>query len=204
MTRTEDPGRRLLDTIARLRLETAGRVRTGTDHEAADDVRGTVATDDAIGFDPMPTLAELHRAGVKAVVIGQVAGILHGSIELTGDLDLLWSGDATEAEAISSAFARLDARLANDDGEPIATDVDAFAQPKVTFRTKHTSGDCCTPHLHWGDYDVRAFIERAERCDIEGVAVHYLTLGDLQTMRPRSGAPRDVRRADELDQLHAL
>lgn len=40
---------------------------------------------DAIEFDPFPLLRALHRHGAEAVVIGQVAGILHGSQELTGD-----------------------------------------------------------------------------------------------------------------------
>jgi hypothetical protein len=197
-----DPGRRLQDAIARLRLETAGRVRDGTDHEAADDVVGTIATDDAIGFDPVPALAALDRSGAKVVVIGQIAGILHGSIELTGDLDLLWSGDAEETAAIARAFERIGAELTDDDGRPIATDADAFRQPKVLFRTDHACGDCCTPNLPWGDHDVRAFIDRAERCEIEGVTVHYLALGDLQAMRRAVGRPKDLRRADELDRLH--
>ncbi|MFF4038657.1 hypothetical protein [Streptomyces sp. NPDC001816] len=57
--------------------------------EEADDVAGTFATDGALGFDPIPFLRALCEARSHAVVIGQVAGIMHGSIELTGDLDLL-------------------------------------------------------------------------------------------------------------------
>ncbi len=201
-TSTDDPGGRLLDAIARLQAETAGRIRRGTDHESADDEVGTVATDDAIGFDPMPILAALDRVDVRVVVIGQIAGILHGSSELTGDLDLLWSGDDDQAAAVAHAFDSVGAHLTDDDGRPVATDADAFRRPKVLFRSEHACGDCCTPHLPWGDLEVGAFVDRAERCLIEGVTVHYLRLDDLQAMRRAVGRPKDLRRADELDRLH--
>jgi hypothetical protein len=84
---------RLRAAVRSLAIVTRGRTPTGMSHGDSDDVVGTVASDDAIGFDPFPLLAALHEAGAQAVVIGQVAGILHGSSELTGDLDLLWDGD---------------------------------------------------------------------------------------------------------------
>lgn len=201
-SRPADPGRRLLEAIGRLHDETAARIRAGTDHEGADDVVGTFATDDAIGFDPRPVLAELDRSGVNAVVIGQIAGILHGSTELTGDLDLLWSGDPEDAPTFARAFDRLGAELIDDDGRPVATDAAAFRLPKVLFRTAHACGDCCTPSLPWGGHDVRGFIDRAERCEIDGVTVRYLALDDLQAMRRGVGRPKDLRRAEELDRLH--
>jgi hypothetical protein len=37
--------------------------------------------------------------------MGQVAGIVHGSRELTGDLDLLWDGDRGQAPALAVAVA---------------------------------------------------------------------------------------------------
>jgi len=43
-------------------------------------------------------------------VMGQVAGIMHGSRELTGDLDLLWDGDHGQAPALAAAFAAAGAR----------------------------------------------------------------------------------------------
>lgn len=71
---------------------------------------GTVATDDAIGFDPLPLLRAFCDWGARVVVIGQVAGILHGSRELTGDLDLLWDGSSRQASALTAAFASVSAR----------------------------------------------------------------------------------------------
>ncbi|HEY1699114.1 MAG TPA: hypothetical protein VGG75_05280 [Trebonia sp.] len=108
MAQRDDPAlplRRLEESVRRLREVTAGRERRGLSHDDADDVAGTVATDDAIGFDPFPLLRALQAHGAPVTVIGQVAGIMHGSSELTGDLDLLWDGDPAHAPALAGAFA---------------------------------------------------------------------------------------------------
>lgn len=182
-------------------METSARGPSGVDHDAADDTIGTIATDDAIGFDPLPLLRSLDRAGAEVVAIGQIAGILHGSAELTGDLDLLWSGADEHADSLVSAFAAIDAELFDDDGHKVALDRAAFALPKVLFRSAAASGDCCTPRLPWGALDVGAFVERAESCDVDGVRVHYLRRDDLQAMRRAVGRPKDLRRVAELDRI---
>ena len=197
---TDDPAARLADAIARLRSLTAERTRTGRTHDDADDVAGTVDTDDAIGFDPLPLLAALDRAGARAVVIGQVAGILHGSRELTGDLDLLWSGRPGDTPSIVAAFASIDAEL-TDDGRGVPCDAFAFALGKVQFRAVGAAGDCCTPRLPWGGLDVAAFVERSLVTDVGGVRVHYLAIDDLVAMRRAVGRPKDLRRADELEAI---
>jgi len=195
------PAARLTGAIERIRVETSGRERTGVDHDAADDVVGTIATDDAVGFDPMPLLGALDRAGVDVVAIGQIAGILHGSDALTGDLDLLWSGSAQHARPLAAVFAAQGAELLDDDDRPIPTDVAAFSLPKVLFRTESACGDLCTPKLPWGALDVARFIDRAESCDVDGVQVRYLRLDDLQAMRRAVGRPKDLRRVAELERL---
>ncbi len=72
------PGVLLLSALNRIARATENREPSGRTHEDADDITGTIDCDDAIGFDPLPLLASLDRAGVKAVIIGQIAGILHG------------------------------------------------------------------------------------------------------------------------------
>lgn len=198
---TDAAGERLLRTIELIRAEAAGRSPSGLDHQGADDTIGTIATDDAIGFDPLPLLTTLDRAGAEVVAIGQIAAILHGSQELTGDLDLLWSGAADQVDRLAEAFGAHGAELLDDDDHPVPTDSAAFELPKVLFRTLSASGDLCTPKLPWGDVDVAAFIDRAESCEIDGVRVRYLRLDDLQTMRRAVGRPKDLRRVAELDNL---
>lgn len=193
---------RLREATRRLSELTRDRVRTGRTHDDADDETGTVDSDDAIGFDPVPLLRALDRHGAEVCVIGQVAGILHGSTELTGDLDLLWDGAAGQVPALVAGFGAAGARLADDDGAPLPTGSAAFALPKVTFASPTASGDCCTPALPWGDLPVAGFLRRCVVVTLpDGTTVRYLALPDLITMRLAVGRPKDLRRAAELRTL---
>jgi hypothetical protein len=193
---------RLRQAVLRTAEVTSGRSATGRGHDDADDSVGTIGTDDACGFDPFPLLRSLHRAGARAVVIGQVAGILHGSRELTGDLDLLWSGDPVQARPMVAAFAAVGGSLSDDDGAPITLGPDAFLCPKVQFSSPGASGDCCTPALPWGSLDVAAYLDRALTVtDRDGFEIHYLQREDLIRMRRAVGRPKDLRRATEFEHL---
>ena len=195
------PLARLDAAVRRIDEYVGGRVRRGVAHDDADDTHGTIECDDAVGFDPVRLLASLHRHGARAVVIGQVAGIMHGSQELTGDLDLLWSGAPDEAPRFLAAFTEVDARLFVDDHRPLSLDIDAFGLPKVLFRSAGASGDCCTPALPWGELDIVGVLERAEVAGDRGMTVHYASLTDLIAMRRASARPKDLRRAEELSRL---
>jgi hypothetical protein len=193
---------RLEEAVRRLAEATAGRERRGLSHEDADDVAGTAATDDAIGFNPLPLLRALHEHGAVVAVMGQVAGIMHGSRELTGDLDLLWDGDRGQAPALAAGFAAAGASLADADGQPVPCDPAAFSLPKVLFRSALASGDCCTPALPWGDLPVADFLARCHVAAAgDGLVVRYLGRADLIRMRRAIGRPKDLRRASELERL---
>jgi hypothetical protein len=195
------PVRRLREALRRLAAETRGRPRTGLTHQDADDITGTAGTDDAAGFDPLPLLRALDLAGARVVVIGQVAGIMHGSRELTGDLDLLWDGDPAQAGLLAAAFTQESARLTNDDGVPVPCDPEAFRLPKVLFRTASASGDCCTPALPWGNLPVTDFLGRCDEAGAGGFTIRHLSRPDLIRMRQAVGRVKDLRRAAELQAL---
>ncbi|GAA3221686.1 hypothetical protein [Nonomuraea helvata] len=198
----DEPLERLRAAARRTRELAQNRAGTGLGHQDADDDVGTIGTDGALGFDPFPLLEALHRHGVRAVVIGQVAGIMHGSTELTGDLDLLWDGLPAHAPALAAAFASVNAHLIDGKGSPVATHPDSFLCPKVEFTSPGAGGDCCTPELPWGGLRVREFLDRAITVvDPSGLEVHYVSREDLIRMRRAIGRPKDLRRADELDSL---
>ena len=188
--------------VERTRALTLDRPATGLSHDDADDTAGTISTDSARGFDPFPLLRALHAAGARVAVIGQVAGILHGSQELTGDLDLLWDGSPAQVPALVQAFTSVGAELVDDDLRPVPLAVPAFLLPKVQFSSPQASGDLCTPALPWGSLDVGDFLVRALTVsDVDGLVVHYLRRDDLVLMRRAVGRPKDVRRAEELERL---
>lgn len=193
---------RLEDATRRLAERTRGRAPTGRSHDDADETTGTVDSDDAVGFDPLPVLRALDRHRARVCAIGQVAGILHGSRELTGDLDLLWDGGPEQAPALAAAFADLGAELTDNDGRPVGRDPAAFGRPKVLFRTASASGDCCTTALPWGNLRVADFLDRCEVVTTpDGLTLRYLALDDLLSMRLAVGRPKDLRRAAELRAL---
>jgi hypothetical protein len=166
---------RLEEAVRRLGEATAGRERYGLSDEDADDVAGTVETDDAIEFSPLPLLRTLAEHGAVVAVMGQVAGIMHGSRELTGDLDLLWDGDRGQASALAAAFAAAGAVLADAAGRPVPCEPAAFGLPKVLFRSAFASGDCCTPALPWGDLPVAGFLARCRLAVArDGLVIRYL------------------------------
>ncbi|MFF3984177.1 hypothetical protein [Streptomyces sp. NPDC001601] len=182
---------RLRQAIARTGDATRDRVPVGRRPEEADDLLGTFATDGALGFDPFPFLQAIHDAGSRAVVIGQVAGILHGSSELTGDLDLLWDGTPDEAHAVRDALARCG-----------CTELPDLGRAQVGYRVTGAAGDLCTPALRWGALDVTPCLAAAETTrDPEGFVIRYAALDDLIRMRRALGRPKDHRRADELVRL---
>ncbi|WP_328894635.1 hypothetical protein [Streptomyces sp. NBC_00236] len=182
----------LRQAVRRTQEGTRDRAATGRGPEDADDVAGTYSTDGALGFDPLPLLRALHEAGSHAVVIGQVAGIMHGSTELTGDLDLLWDGSPEEGRALHAALAATGCTAA----------LPALDQPQVAYRVPGVSGDLCTPALPWGDMDVTACLAGAVSTrDPAGFDVRYVDLDDLIRMRRALGRPKDLRRATELDAL---
>ncbi|SEM43668.1 hypothetical protein SAMN05660976_05147 [Nonomuraea pusilla] len=196
----DEPLERLRAAARRTRELALNRAATGLGHEDADDEVGTFGTDDALGFDPFPLLEALHRHGARAVVIGQVAGIMHGSAELTGDLDLLWDGAPAHAPALAAAFAAVGARLGDETGAPLATRPGSFLRPKVRFTSPGAGGDCCTPALPWGGLHVQGCLDRAiTTVDAGGLEVRYVSREDLIRMRRALGRPKDLRRAAELE-----
>ena len=188
----------LREAVWRLSEQTRDRPRSGVSHDDADDVVGTVATDDAIGFDPIPLLRAMHENGAYVVVMGQVAGIMHGSRELTGDLDLLWDGEVVHADALVAAFTSVSATLSDMDGRSIACDVGAFRWPKVLFNSVLASGDCCSPALPWGSLPIRDFVDRCCVAKADGLEIRFLRRPDLIHMRRAAGRVKDLRRAQEL------
>ena len=180
---------------------TRGRPRVGRGHNDADEIQGTIACDDAIGFDPLPLLRSFDEHGARVVVMGQIAGILHGSTELTGDLDLLWSGSPADVQTMSAGFSAVNAMLWDDGGLPLSSSVEASGLPKVQFRTATSAGDCCTPALPWGELDIEGFLTRAESTIVDGIRLHYVSRPDLIAMRLAVGRAKDRRRAAELQLL---
>ena len=187
----------------RIRAETQRRSPRGIRHDDADAEAGTFGSDDAIGFDPFPMLAVMQSTGADYAVFGQVAGILHGSVEPTGDLDILWNGNPDGGDRIARAFDAAGVVVRDEDFNRVAPAgyAAALTGAKVYFEGLNSAGDLCTPRLRWGSLDVAAFLRRKVWAHEGGLAVPYLCLGDLITMRRAVTGAKHERRARELERL---
>jgi hypothetical protein len=186
-----------------IRAQTEGRSPLGARHDDADGEIGTFGSDDAIGFDPFPMLEVLQATGADYAVFGQVAGILHGSSDPTGDLDVLWDGSADAVDGMAHAFEAAGVVL-RDEGFDRVVPADyraALAGAKVYFEGLNCAGDLCTPRLRWGSLDVASFLRRKVWAHSGGLAVPYLSLEDLVTMRRAVTGTKHARRVRELERL---
>ncbi|HYN63769.1 MAG TPA: hypothetical protein VES36_04115 [Candidatus Limnocylindrales bacterium] len=143
----------------------------------------------------------LDRHRVQFVIIGAIAGRLHGSPTVTRDLDICYARDEANLEALASALKEVHARLRGV-GEDVPFILDAR-----TLR----AGDRFTFETDAGDLDVlgtpagtRGFDEltlTAEVVDLDGVAVHVASLDALIQMKRAAGRPKDLIEVEVLAAL---
>ncbi|MCP5059911.1 MAG: hypothetical protein GY937_24675 [bacterium] len=78
-------------------------------------------------FDPERMLSVLAEEGVKFVLIGGMAAILHGDVGVTVDVDVVPDREAENLERLARALQTLGARIRTD-GEPEGLAFDCSAQ----------------------------------------------------------------------------
>ena len=146
-------------------------------------------------------LKTLARHGVEFVVVGGIAGALHGSSSITFDLDICHSRTFENLDCLEASLKQLGARLR---GAPkdIVFLLDAStlrAGDKFTFATTLGDLDCLgSPAGTNGFDDLNA---NAVEMDIEGMKIRVVSLNDLIRMKRASGRPKD---RIELEVLGAL
>ena len=62
-------------------------------------------------FDPEALLGALHRGGVRFVLIGGMAAVLHGDVGVTLDIDITPAPETPNLERLAAALRSLDARI---------------------------------------------------------------------------------------------
>ena len=66
-------------------------------------------------FDPAAMLAALHDAGVRFVLIGGMAAVLHGDVGVTIDVDIAPARELDNLERLAAALRALEARIRADE-----------------------------------------------------------------------------------------
>jgi hypothetical protein len=142
-------------------------------------------------FDPVPILRALADAGVDFVVIGGVAGGVHGSAYPTYDVDVAYARDKPNLELISGVLRSLNATLR---GAP--SDVSFQLDAKTLER-----GGNFTFDTEFGPFDILAYPagaaeyarlrEDARVIDVEGRRLRVASLDHLIAMKEASDRPKD-------------
>jgi predicted nucleotidyltransferase len=152
-------------------------------------------------------LTELTEAGVRYVVVGGVAVVLHGYLRATADLDLIIGLDPPNIEA---ALRTLD-RLGFHPRAPVS--LRAFADPIERRRWIEDKNLQVFSlwHSKIPGFEIDIFVEsptpfeelyeRAMHAKIGSADVPVAAIDDLIAMKRAAGRPRDV---DDIDALLRL
>jgi len=154
-----------------------------------------------------PILEALNRAGVRYVVVGGVAVVLHGYARLTADLDL--AVDLEPGEAAKAIDTLVELGLV-----PIApVDPSGFADPKVraawiaeknmqVFSMRDPRDplrlvDLFVEHV----IDFKQLWRRSELLDLAETTVRVASIPDLVAMKRKAGRPQDLADIEALEAI---
>ena len=158
-------------------------------------------------FDPAAMLTALRRAGVRFVLIGGMAAVLHGDVGVTVDIDITPSCDPDNLEKLATALRALDARI-RADGTPqglpfeCSTEFLRNLDPDAILNLNTRAGALDVSFTPAGTSGYRDLKRDAVAMDTGGGAsILVASLADI--IRSKSAADREKdRRA--LPRLHEL
>ena len=155
-------------------------------------------------FRPSRLLRALAEGGVEFVVIGGYASIAHGSPRLTNDLDISYSPEPANLEALGRVLVGLDATLRGvEDEVPFVADAETLRQVELlTLDTQHGPLDLLA--APGGGPGWAALRRDAIEVDLDGVTVPVASLDHLKAMKRAAGRPQDFLDIDELEAIERL
>lgn len=144
-------------------------------------------------LDPAGLLGILVRNDVRFIVIGGVAGTLHGSTTLTADLDILFDRDASNLDQLAKVLAELHA-VRRDLPAGVKAPVDARALRNGTsFLLSTDLGDLdCIAETSSGGFTYAQIARTAVKMRIgRDLVVSVAALDELIRMKRATGRPKD-------------
>lgn len=152
-------------------------------------------------FDPRSAMQALLEGEVRFIVIGGLAGRLHGSNLVTNDLDICYSRAPDNLERLASVLRDLEASLRGAPKDvPFLLDAETLkAGDHFTFDTVFGPLDCLGTPAGVAGYGE---LERtAVEADLDGTTVKVASIDDLIAMKLAAGRPQDLYQAEVLGAL---
>lgn len=146
-------------------------------------------------FEPELVLRSLNEHGVRYVLIGGYAAVLHGSPTVTLDADICAARDRENLEQLAAALRAVHARIrtaTEPEGVPVALDGELLSKmAMMNFVTDGGAFDLSfTPAAFPTGYD--GFVEHAVRYDLDGLVVPVASLADIIRSKRAAGRPKDL------------
>lgn len=156
-------------------------------------------------FEPREILRTLDRHGVRYIVVGGLAAVIHGSAHVTTDVDIVPLEGKENLERLSAALKELHARIrvaGEPDGVPFDHSADSLARVRIwNLQTDHGDLDVTfEPSGTTGYDDLR---RDAVRVTIGGVDVDVASLADVIRSKEAAGRERDRAALPALRELLA-
>lgn len=149
-------------------------------------------------------LGRLAGAGVDFVVVGGVAVIAHGYERNTNDLDISYSRDAANLEALGGVLIELGARLRGvDEQVPFIADARNLRCTQIlTLDTPDGGLDLLAEPDGSPGYD--ALKAHAEVIEFDGFKILIASVDDLLAMTRAAGRPKDQPDIEALTAIQRL
>lgn len=146
-------------------------------------------------------LSMLAHAGVKFIVVGGVAGNLHGSARLTYDLDLVYSRDRENIRAIARLLKPLSPYLRGaPPGLPFTWD-ERTIRNGLNFTLTTTLGDLDLLGEIAGGGDYGKLLPFTQEISERGLRFRCVTLERLIQLKRAAGRPKDLEAIAELQAI---
>jgi hypothetical protein len=138
---------------------------------------------------------------VDFVVIGGIAAIAHGSARVTQDLDVTYSRDRGNLEALGRVLAGLKATLRGvDDDVPFIPDERTLRRTEI-LSLDTTAGPLDLLGRPPGAPDYDDLRRHADRITLGNTPVLIASIDHLVAMKLAAGRSRDLGDVDELDAI---
>jgi hypothetical protein len=153
-------------------------------------------------FEPEQMLAALNRAGVRYVLIGGLAAVLHGGVLRTGDADICPARDPDNLERLAAALHELHAAIrAGDEQVPLPADPTLLRQNDI-WNLSTTYGDLDIAFCPAGTAGYEDLAEAAVRYELDdGVTVDVASIDDIIRSKRTADRPKDREALPSLEAI---